>query len=197
MIERGGVSRWDRIYSESQDVSKPEGLAVWLQELCVTKEGALVWFGTQCSSFLLLCKSVSQRDAGNGWLGDEQKPFVRQGNKVKVDDYTMGLLGVCYLAEGPSGRLPGVSGGGWDWGCVMFRPFVQSRHIGRSKGPTQSKITFTWSTYVPSPRILPHFLFFCRGSWIAGRYWNNRCSLVFRRSVRFATFFLSSARSKQ
>lgn len=74
-------SRWDWKYDyETHNIFSPVGLRHWIDELSFTKPGCLVWFGTQCSSFLLICKGASKRDQANGWLGDESLAFVRDGN---------------------------------------------------------------------------------------------------------------------
>lgn len=57
-----------------------EGLRTWLDALCSTKDGALVWLGTQCSSFVRLCICQSKRSLENSWLGDAGREFVQVGN---------------------------------------------------------------------------------------------------------------------
>lgn len=70
-------SRWDKEYGpeDAHDVSTPDGLATWLSEIAHTCTGALLWFGTQCSSFLTICKFSSGRSADNQWLGSD-KAFI-------------------------------------------------------------------------------------------------------------------------
>lgn len=57
-----------------------EGLRTWLDALCSTTDGALVWLGTQRSSFVRLCVSQSRRSLDNSWLGDTSREFVQVGN---------------------------------------------------------------------------------------------------------------------
>ena len=57
---------------------------MWLNELNYSMPGTLVWLGTQCSSFLLLCRKQSQRYSENGFLGDDRRAFVRRGNRLMV-----------------------------------------------------------------------------------------------------------------
>lgn len=45
------------------------------------RQGALNWFGTQCSAFLVLCARQHQRKESNGFLGDETRPWVKLANK--------------------------------------------------------------------------------------------------------------------
>ena len=73
----------DKIFGESQNNSRPEGLRLWLHELTLTKEGALTWWGTECSSFSSMCKFNSQRSHDNmylGFPGNDDSSFVYRGN---------------------------------------------------------------------------------------------------------------------
>ncbi len=87
----------DKIYDRSQDNSTGPGLRLWINELSLTKLGALGWFGTQCSSFTALCKNQSQRWAENSFLGDESKEFVKTGNMQMT--ITALLMLVSFLVE--------------------------------------------------------------------------------------------------
>ena len=53
-------------------------------ELRCTAYGTLCWLGTQGSSFVKICVSQSQRRADNGFVGDETKEFVRDGNHQQL-----------------------------------------------------------------------------------------------------------------
>ena len=57
-----------------------QGFRLWLDALCSTCEGALVWLGTQCSLFVALCASVSKGRLENQWMGDNGREFVQVGN---------------------------------------------------------------------------------------------------------------------
>ncbi len=72
--------RLDRAYDASHDCSTTEGLRLWLDLLCMTEARSLQWFGTQCSSFVALCRHQSQRKSENSFLGDRTRAFVREGN---------------------------------------------------------------------------------------------------------------------
>lgn len=67
----GFCTRWDKVYGLQHDCSTADGLRRWVDDLSLAKPKALVWFGTQCSSFLLMTKKYSARDARNGFLGVE------------------------------------------------------------------------------------------------------------------------------
>ena len=72
--------RFDKEYSSTHDCLQPHGLRLWLDELCRSAPECLVWNGTQCSSFVGLCRHQSKRRASNGHLGNESRRFVQQGN---------------------------------------------------------------------------------------------------------------------
>ena len=48
----------------------------------MTTENALIWFGTPCSSWSIICLVWSRRYEENCFLGDEQFEFVRIGNRL-------------------------------------------------------------------------------------------------------------------
>ena len=50
-----------------------------------------MWNGVQCSSFVVLCRSVSLRDFNNSYLGNESRRFVQVGNAL-ADVGAMTLL---------------------------------------------------------------------------------------------------------
>ena len=78
-----GVSL-DVALSACHDALQPEGLELMLLALAATKPQALVWHGTPCSSFTVMCRSVSKRCSHNefGFLGDQSKTFVQIGNAL-------------------------------------------------------------------------------------------------------------------
>ena len=69
----------DKLYGDHQDNCHPAGLRLWLHQLSITRHGALLWFGTKCSSFSLMCRYSSQRTELNNYLG-EGRTFVDEGN---------------------------------------------------------------------------------------------------------------------
>jgi len=78
------ATRFDKEYGDHHDCLTAAGLALWLDELAFTIAGSLQWFGTQCSSWVILCISVSRRNAENGFWGDTSRGFVRQGNEQMI-----------------------------------------------------------------------------------------------------------------
>lgn len=60
------------------------GLRCWLDCISESKPEALIWFGTRCSSFVTICSSVHKRCAANGFWGDQERRFVRDGNIMMV-----------------------------------------------------------------------------------------------------------------
>lgn len=78
-----GVSL-DVALAADHDALQPEGLELMLLALAATKPQALVWHGTPCSSFTVMCRSVSKRCSHNefGLLGDQSRPFVQIGNAL-------------------------------------------------------------------------------------------------------------------
>ena len=111
-LERGlCCTRFDKDYGAEHNCLEQAGLRRWLNELCFADEGALVWLGTQCSSFLTMCRKQSQRQASNGFLGDVTKEFVRQGNsQMEVSSliWFLAWLGQCqpFLEQPLSSVLP-------------------------------------------------------------------------------------------
>jgi hypothetical protein len=74
----------------AQDNTCPAGLRLWFNQLTATRAGALVWFGTECSSFSCMCLHSSGRAESNWHLGNEAD-FVAKGN------FQMQLTAVLYF----------------------------------------------------------------------------------------------------
>jgi hypothetical protein len=73
-------ARFDIAYSKDHDVLTPLGLRLWMDYLSECKKGALVWFGTRCSSFVFVSRGPSGRRQSNDFVGDEAKSWVKNGN---------------------------------------------------------------------------------------------------------------------
>ena len=71
---------FDIACSSHHDVLTPHGLRLYLASIAATRSKALLWFGTPCSSFTIMCRGTSQRDASNQWLGNCCRSFVELGN---------------------------------------------------------------------------------------------------------------------
>lgn len=83
-IELGlhGVSLDWCLNPEGHDCLTPEGLRVFLAVLSGCAPAALSWLGTQCSSFVVLCRAQSLRTETNMFEGDVSRSFVRVGNAL-------------------------------------------------------------------------------------------------------------------
>lgn len=78
------ASRFDKVHGEHHDCLTPLGLAGWLDENAFTVEHALEWLGTQCSSWVVVCRCQSQRTSANGFWGNTGREFVRKGNEQMI-----------------------------------------------------------------------------------------------------------------
>lgn len=59
-----------------------DGIRFAILAVMMTSENALIWFGTPCSSWSIICLVWSCRYAENFYLGNEQFEFVRIGNRL-------------------------------------------------------------------------------------------------------------------
>ena len=92
------VLAFDKVLSDAHDVTQdPRALRIWFAALASTRKGSLVWHGTQCSSFSIMCRFNSGRAEANNWLGDTQQAFVNDGNWL-ADLSGLSLL-LAYLTE--------------------------------------------------------------------------------------------------
>ena len=73
-----------KLYAAHHDCKTNVGLRYWMIELRCAANGSLCWLGTQCSSFVKICVSQSQRRADNGFVGDETKEFAMDGNHQQL-----------------------------------------------------------------------------------------------------------------
>ena len=184
-IELGLVhsSRLDKDYGEHHDCLTRVGLAHWLCDLLLAGPTALIWFGTQCSSFVLMCKSVSKRSASNGWLGDTGKTFVKDGNKqmhiTSLMYFVSWLIGCCPVLEQPlSSVLPKI--------CPLSTVlrFTRSKRtvtwMGSSKGgsPKPLQLFHTAAAYQTLKRPCPAFKF--RQNILVNRFCDKNGKTKFR-----------------
>jgi hypothetical protein len=73
--------RLDLIHDKEQhDCLKPCGLRLWLDKLANLHTNGLAWQAPRCSSWITLCKYVHNRRAENGFYGNTNYEFVREGN---------------------------------------------------------------------------------------------------------------------
>ena len=74
----------DKIYHSDHDMMTRVGLRCWIDAAGETRPGAMVWFGTRCSSFVGMCRYHHNRVEANGYWGNEKHQFVRDGNMQMV-----------------------------------------------------------------------------------------------------------------
>ena len=74
----------DVAYHSDHNMLTRLGLRCWIDAVSEAKEGAMIWFGTRCSSFVGMCRNQHHRVAANGFWGDEHYSFVRDGNMMMV-----------------------------------------------------------------------------------------------------------------
>ena len=81
---RGGFrgSGFDNVHSSLHDALTGDGLRLIIDAVTSLKRKGLLWLGTPCSSFVVLCRCQSQRSAANQWLGDTTRRFVMCGNAL-------------------------------------------------------------------------------------------------------------------
>ena len=66
--------------SSAHDCLCRQGLRLWLNMLASVRQHGLIWLGPPCSSFVVLCRCQSQREASNDYMGDQTRQFVQVGN---------------------------------------------------------------------------------------------------------------------
>ena len=77
-------------FSPLHDMCSQWGLRTFIDCLSSSKDRALHWFGTKCSSFVPLCQSVAQRYPQNNFYGDTNRACVCDGNfQVEVTGLCM------------------------------------------------------------------------------------------------------------
>ena len=74
----------DVIYDPDHDMTTPVGLRVMIDSISEAKPGAMNWWGTQCSSFVSMGFNNHNRREDNGFWGNTNFPFVRDGNMKQV-----------------------------------------------------------------------------------------------------------------
>ena len=72
-------------YRPDHNMLTRAGLRVWIDCISEAKPGALVWHATRCSSFVNMSRRHHMRSAENGFWGNCQYAFVRDGNTMQVN----------------------------------------------------------------------------------------------------------------
>ena len=86
----------------TQDALQACGLKLFVEAVGLVKGNGLAWLGTQCSSFVILCRRQAQRALDNFFLGPgsggEDSPiFVQVGNGLM--EVSSLLFFLCYLLD--------------------------------------------------------------------------------------------------
>ena len=151
---RGGYcgSAIDMIYDQSQNVLVGNGLRLVLDSISCIKYGGLLWLATKCSSFVVLCRAVSQRNAENHYLGDTGRAFVSEGNnlmEITAMLYLIAFLcGLMPVLEQPSSSvLPGCLS--MKLVLIFTKALKCTTYLGCFGGPSQKPLQL-WS---PRPCI--------------------------------------------
>ena len=83
---------FDSTYHCDHDCTTSRGLRLWIDCMSQTVEKNMEWFGTKCSSWVVLCRSSSKRCLANNYLGDLSKQWVVAGNTHMTITALMMLL---------------------------------------------------------------------------------------------------------
>ena len=73
---------FDYMIDSAHNFLDADGLRCLLDCVTAVRKRGLVWLGTPCSSFVVLCRCQSMRNASNEWLGDSGRGFVQIGNAL-------------------------------------------------------------------------------------------------------------------
>ena len=73
---------FDHEHNRHHDLCMADGLRLAILCLLHTSVESLVWFGTPCSAWSVMCMVHSRRYESHSYLGDESRQFVRTGNKL-------------------------------------------------------------------------------------------------------------------
>ena len=104
----------DILSHQNHDMMSAKGIRTWVDMICSSSRKSLHWFGTRCSSFVVLCLSGSLRYRCNRFCGDTSKPWVEVGNYQQ--EVTALCMFLCILlGSWPVLEQPGSS-------CMMKLP---------------------------------------------------------------------------
>ena len=152
---RAGFSgtAYDCEFSAAHDLLQSAGVRLVLDALGCVKRRGLLWLGTPCSSFVVLCRAQSLRTAANSWHGDEHRPFVACGNALGELSSLLFFLAYCLsvwvVLEQPHSsclpQMPSMSG------VLRFsQAFKCTTYMGQFGGASMKQLQL-WSTW---PKIV-------------------------------------------
>ena len=159
-IEEGfvGVSL-DVSMNPNHNVLEGGGLRLWLLALSSTVAGALIWVGCPCSSFVVLCRSVTKRYEDNMFLGDENHMCVLEGNVL--GDISGLMLLICFLLDCQDGFEQPQNSVAPESACLAaVLAFIQSKRTityhylfgGNTLKPLQLWSSQEWMLWMHRPR---------------------------------------------
>ena len=134
----------DKLYLEDDhDMLSLKGIKLFITMLLASRFGALHWFGTCCSSFVVLCQSVSLRSALNSFVGDETRNFVAAGNSMSEVSALLFFLSLivqcCPVLEQPmSSTMPLTPS--WHAILMFFQCVRTPTYMGQYGGFTQKPL---------------------------------------------------------
>ena len=82
-------------YGTDHNLLSVRGLRLAINAVLETHSGALLWFGTPCSSFVKICRYSTKRSMDNGWMGDESHHSLacQEGNELMYVTLLLAILG--------------------------------------------------------------------------------------------------------
>lgn len=150
LLRQGLVgAAFDIANEDCHDCLTSQGLRLWLDALTATGRAALTWWGTECSSFVILCKCQSCREVSNDFLGDESRPFVRRGNCLMEITALLMLLSfwlgnVCVLEQPLNSVMPRAPSLSHVLAFIQANKYVT--YIGAFGGETTKPLQI-WSSH--------------------------------------------------
>ena len=139
----------DSCNSESQNILDPSGFELVVNCLTALRHRGLLWLGTPCSSFVVLCRAQSARNLANSYLGDQSRGFVVLGNCLgelsALLFFLSSCLGIWAVLEQPqSSCLPVMA----TMKAVLrfFRAQKYTTYMGQYGGASMKPLQI-WSTW--------------------------------------------------
>lgn len=142
-------SAFDLLFHSDHDALTSKGLRLLLDSMSSLRRRGLFWMGTKCSSWVVLCRYQSNRYPSNGFMGDESRAFVRNGNCLMTVSALMFLLahmvGLLPVLEQPTSSVM--------VDCPSMRTvldFCKAKraitYMGQFSGPSQKPLQL-WSPW--------------------------------------------------
>lgn len=156
-------SAFDSEYMSAHNLLSSYGIKLVIDCLTSIRRGGLLWLGTPCSSFVILCRCQNERCEENMFLGNVNKLFVQLGNclaEISSILFLLGyMLGIRTVVEQPGSsclfRMPSMSG------VVHFcRATKYVTYMGQFNGPSCKPLQLYsgWPAIAGLERPRPDFL---------------------------------------